>query len=96
MLFPRFTLRWVLTAITVFGCFSFFLGQAVRGRVWAIGISTGLGSVIILLSIYAAFFAIAYLLTDVAGLGRARIRPESPFAVSKPPPQLIPPRDPDS
>lgn len=96
MLFPRFTLRWILVAITLFGCFSYFLAQAVRGHTWAIGVSTGLASVLVLLLIHAALFLIAYVLTDVTGLAQGRSRPESPFAASKPPPQLIQPRDPES
>jgi len=64
MLLPRYSLRTTLYGIT--GCAVFFpiLGQAVRGRPWAIVISVAVASLLMLL----LFHALLYVLS--AGLAR--------------------------
>ncbi len=57
MLLPRFSLRTMLLIAAGVAVASVFAGQAVGGRVWAMGVTIGLLSVGAALLMQAAFFA---------------------------------------
>ena len=72
MLIPQFSLRWLLAVMT--GCAVVFsvVGLGVRGHVWAAGISIGIGSLVILATIYALLFGMAWtfsVVTSALGFG---------------------------
>jgi hypothetical protein len=58
MLLPRFSIRTMLLVALGVAVASVFAGQALGGRVWALGLTVGLVSVPIALAVQAGFFAI--------------------------------------
>ncbi len=95
MLIPRFTIRWLLLLTTVCGFFFFVLAAAVRGSAWAGAISIAVAGLVAAFILYAAFFGFAYILASLFGLARNRSTEGTPFATAKPPPQIIPPQEPE-
>lgn len=94
MLIPRFSLRQLLTFTTVSALFCYLLAMAAHGHQWAIAISLAISSVHCALIVYAAVFAVAWLLTVVIGLFTRQHAASSPFATAVPPPQFVtPPED---
>lgn len=65
MIIPRFSLRWLLSLITVCAGLSFILSYAFRGHAWAIGLSVGLSSLVLVVALHAASFSAAWLLTQL-------------------------------
>jgi hypothetical protein len=61
MLLPRFSLRTMLLIAAGVAVASVFAGQAVGGRVWAVGVTVGLLSIGAGLLAQAAFFGIGSL-----------------------------------
>jgi hypothetical protein len=57
MLLPRFSLRTMLLIAAGVAVASVFAGQAVGGRIWAMGVTIGLASIAAALLTQAAFFA---------------------------------------
>jgi hypothetical protein len=95
MLIPRFTIRWLLMLTTVCAVFFAIVALALRDHIWAIGVSVGVGSLILAFACYGAVFGVAYVLASLVG---AFGRPPSggtPFATATPPPQIIPPEEPE-
>ena len=96
MLIPRFSLRQLLAITTASALFCYVIAMATRGQQWAIAISLAISSVLLALVVYAAVFAIAWLLTLMGGLFARQNVAASPFANAAPPPQLVtPPEDPE-
>ena len=96
MLIPRFTIRALLLVMTVSGFLSLFLAAAVRGRVWAIAASVGVASLLLAFLGYALAFGVAYVVAATAGLLRGiGAGPATPFATAEPPPQILPPDEPE-
>jgi len=101
MLIPRYTVRRLL-AITA-ACAGFFWILAislnpsveVEDKLWAVAISIAGGSLVVAFVCYAAFFGLAYILATLFGLVRERPVGGTPFATAEPPPQIIPPQDPE-
>ncbi|HEX6963101.1 MAG TPA: hypothetical protein VF175_14625 [Lacipirellula sp.] len=58
MLLPRFSIRTMLLVATGVAIAAIFAGQAVSGRVWALGVTVALVSVGFSLLTQAAFFAV--------------------------------------
>ncbi|MEM8944036.1 MAG: hypothetical protein AAGD11_02555 [Planctomycetota bacterium] len=77
MLFPRFSLRTILIAVSTCAVFSIVLGQAVRGEGWAIVVSVSVVSLCVIL----AFHAIVYLLS--AGFTRLLTAQHTPAKTSR-------------
>jgi len=61
MLLPRFSIRTLLTILTIVAVISLFAGQALGGRAWALGITVAAVSVAFTLAVHAAFFVAASL-----------------------------------
>ncbi|NLF69382.1 MAG: hypothetical protein GX575_10055 [Candidatus Anammoximicrobium sp.] len=96
MLIPRFTIRGLLLLMTGSSFFFLVLAFAVRGRVWAIAVSVGVASLLLAFLGYAFVFGVAYVVASIASLLRgAAPGPASPFATAEPPPQIIPPDEPE-
>jgi hypothetical protein len=96
MLIPRFTIRWLLSLTTVAAVFSLVVHLALQGRAWAISVSVTVAGLALAFFLYGVFFAVAYLAASFQGLFRGRPMDESPFATAEPPPQLVPPQQPDT
>ena len=96
MIVPRFTVRSLLLLMTVCSVFFLVLATAIRGQLWAIAVSAAVGSAVLAFLCYGAFFGVAYLLASVFGLVRRETHAGTPFATAAPPPQLIPPEEPET
>lgn len=101
MLIPKISLRQILLAVTAL-CFFFpILSFAVRGHLWAIAIAIAVGTAIVMVVLYEAFYAFAWLLTLGSSMirwmvGKPDARLQSPFAGDRLPPVLVsPPPDPE-
>jgi len=95
MLIPRFTIRWLLLLTTVCSFFFFVLACAVRGSGWAGAISIAVAGLVVAFILYGAFFGFAFVLTSLFGQIRSRPTGGTPFATAEPPPQIIPPEEPE-
>jgi hypothetical protein len=95
MLIPRFTIRGLLLLMTVSSLFFFILSFAVRGQAWAIAISLSVGSLLLAFLGYGMVFGLATLIASIQALMRPAPRCDTPFATAAPPPQIIPPDEPE-
>ena len=96
VLIPRFTIRGLLLLMTASSFVSLILTFAVRGRVWAIAVSVGIAGLLLAFVGYAFVFGVAYVVAFTAGLLRGTAAgPSTPFATAEPPPQIIPPDEPE-
>jgi uncharacterized membrane protein len=95
MLIPRFSLRWMLIAITGFALLFLTAKFAVQGQLWAVAVIGTIAASAAGFAIFAALFAVAFLLSLMTRFNRT-VKPESPFATDKLPPQVIPPQHRDS
>ncbi len=96
MILPRFSLRWIFLATTVFAFVSLVFAQAARGREWAMAVTAMLIATVGLMMLQAAAFAVARLMRLVIAGGGAVAAPgQSPFAEQPPLKQVVePPGDP--
>jgi Na+-driven multidrug efflux pump len=95
MLIPRFTIRTLLVLTTVCSVLAFVGGLAVRGQAWATAVSVAVGSLVLTLLCYGTFFGLAFVIASLHGALRAKSRGGTPFATVEPPPQIIPPEEPE-
>jgi len=58
MLLPRFSIRTLLLIATGVAIASLFAGQAIGGRVWAVGLTVAVASIPLALLVQAGFFAL--------------------------------------
>lgn len=68
MLLPRFSLRITLAVLTSAAAFFLVVAEAVRGSLWALGLSVAVGSVLVALFTYAIFFAICTFFGRIVGV----------------------------
>lgn len=61
MLIPQFTIRWLLVVTAVCAALFSVVGLGFRGRVWAAAFGVGLGSLAVLMLVYAGVFALVWL-----------------------------------
>ena len=86
MLIPRYSLRWLLGLMTFSAGVSLVLSYAIRGAPWAIGVASGLWSLVIVALAYVAAFLGAWLIAQVVTVTRDRPLASagvSPFAATK-------------
>jgi len=86
MLIPRYSLRWLLGLTTFSAGVSLILSYAIRGHAWAIGVASGLWSLVIVALFYVAAFLAAWLVAQVVTVARKEQRGGaggSPFAANK-------------
>jgi len=77
MLIPQFSIRWLLALTTVCGVIFSVFGLAVRGHYWAMGVSVGVVSLVVLMSIYAAMFAGVWIFSLLISAFSGRFAPSS-------------------
>ena len=70
------------------------LSLAVRGQLWAVATSIGLGSLVLTFLVFALFFQVAFILAKLTGMLRGKERPVSPFAEDTAPPTYVAPSNP--
>jgi hypothetical protein len=79
MFLPRFTLRWLLGLMTAAAGVSLVLSFAVRGRPWALGVTAGLWSLVLVFLFYVAAFLAAWVISRLLLLRGGSARADSPF-----------------
>ena len=73
MIIPQFSLRWLLAVTTVAAVVFSIIGLAMRGSAWAIAVSAGIGSLVVLASVCASMFAVVWVFSVVtSSLGQGR------------------------
>ena len=95
MLIPRFTIRRLFGITAVCGIFFLIVSFAVRGHLWAASISVALAGLLVLLLVHALFFSMSWVTSLLVGVVQGMKAARSPFAQDTPPPQIIPPEDPE-
>lgn len=95
MLFPRFSLRLILGAVTGLCLFFVVLSLAARGQPWAVAVGIAGGTVMLGAVVHLALFFGAWAAS--LPFQRRRETTESPFASDRLPPMLVvPPPDPEN
>jgi hypothetical protein len=84
MLIPQYSLRWILGAMTLLAVVFLFVGQAVAGKHWAIGVSLAVLALSAAMLVHAGLFFVVWLFSQIFG-------PRSPEAKS---PATLPARSP--
>ena len=82
MLIPRFSLRWLLGLTTLCAGVSLVLASAVRGEVWALGVSAAIAGLVLVALLHVGTFFVAWLvaLFERATFSRDELEGVSPFA----------------
>ena len=96
MLIPKFSIRSLLGLMTVSAFFFLVVSLAVQGKTWAVSTSLAIASVLVAFTLYVAFFGVAFIFAAIVGGLRVKPQRATPFATSEPPPQLVPPQEPDT
>ena len=95
MLIPRFSVRTLLLLTVAVAVYCLCLTLAFSGHLWAIGLGAAIHSVILLLMLHALVFAMTAPIAWAYGSLGKQPAPASPFATEQPPPQLVPPPEPE-
>lgn len=59
-LIPQYSIRSMLAVTAVCAVLFSVFGAAAAGRRWALGVSIGLGSLVLMMAVYAAMFAFVW------------------------------------
>lgn len=94
MLAPQFTTRRMLLLIAFCSVLFLVLSLAVRGQLWAIALSVGIGSVGLMFIAFALFFQVSFVLAKFLGVVGPTEKPVSPFAKDTAPPTYVQPQNP--
>jgi hypothetical protein len=84
MLIPQFSIRWLLGLTVVCAVIFSIVGLAVRGSRWAMGMSIGIGSLVLLMAVYAGMFFLVWVASQYTRR-RGRGSGRSPFSQGPPP-----------
>ena len=85
MFIPRYSIRWLLGLMTFSAGVSLVLSYAVRGQAWAIGVTSGLWTLVVVALLFVAAFLAAWFIDQVAAGLRTRRHGESTELDRKPP-----------
>jgi hypothetical protein len=66
MLLPRFTIRTLLAILTASAAVFVIVGAAVRGHVWAWGVTIAIFSLLVTAIVHAAWFSLVKLLSRIS------------------------------
>ena len=92
---PRFSIRSLLILPTASSFVCLVAMFAVQGSLWALAVTISLLGLSVSFVAYALVFAVAYLLASSVAMARASATSGTPFATQTPPPQIIPPNEPE-
>jgi hypothetical protein len=90
MLIPRFTLRRLFLVTTLCAVFFLVLSFALRGYVWAAAISAAGLAVVVSFTLYAALFALTWLVSRGIAWAAGRRERNSRFGEHELPPRSAP------
>lgn len=82
MLFPRYSLRWVLGGTAIAGLLLVAVRAANQGSAWAVGVTAGAVGLLVFLGVYAWLFFLVWLISILLrAVSRTRApQGRSPFA----------------
>lgn len=97
MLLPKFSLRQYFAVVTAISVLSLVVVYAARGHDWAFALLVALGTLAATFLLFAVMYVAAAPVAAInSSLRRyAEGQPTTPFATQLPPPQIIPPPDPE-
>jgi hypothetical protein len=95
MLLPKFSIRLLLGIMSVLGVLSVAFNYALTGRAWAISLFMALGMLLAMFVLYSLGFLVGSLFGVLDSAIRPPTQPTTPFATSQPPPQILPPPEPE-
>lgn len=96
MLIPRYSIRGLLALMVASALFSLLLSFAFKGQPWAIALSLALGMIPLVGLLYAMAFVAALVfgrISEAMSSTWSTPRGSSPFAISGPPKQIVPPQE---
>ncbi|MFZ5829374.1 MAG: hypothetical protein ACOY3P_04770 [Planctomycetota bacterium] len=79
MLIPQFTIRWMLGLTAVAAVFFSIVALATRGHYWAVGVSAAVGTLVVLMLVYAAFFCFVSIAAPLTRVMAPSLGSRSPF-----------------
>ena len=86
MIFPQFSLRWLLALTTLCAVFFFVVQRAIGGSHWALVLTYAVSSLLIVMAVHALMFFGVWLVSLVTG-GRTKqvsVEAGSPFRLDPP------------
>jgi flagellar motor component MotA len=95
MILPRFTIRFFLGLMTAIGVLSVVISFATRGHFWAMAVCAALVCLMLIFALHFATFMVTFPVALIDATLRAQKQPTTPFATSQPPPQIMPPQEPE-
>ncbi len=95
MLLPKFSIRLLLAIMTALGVLSIAFKYALDGQAWAIASFLALGMLAVIFALYGGAFLIGATFGAIDSAIRPAPLPTTPFATNQPPPQILPPPDPE-
>jgi hypothetical protein len=95
MLMPKFHIKHILMAMTLLAGLCVFVKFAIDGQLWAVSLCVGLAALATIFIVYALTFLAASPLILVDATLRLQQPPTTPFATNEPPPQILPPQEPE-
>ncbi len=95
MLIPKFSIRFLLGLMTAVAVFCLIASFAMQGQAWALALCLALGSLLSVFLSYALYFWLTLPLSLLDAALRGPPQPTSPFATDRPPPQILPPQEPE-
>jgi len=83
---PQFTIRWLLGLMTGWAIFFSIVALAMRGHLWALGVTVGIGALVLFMLVGAVLFSVVWIFSGF-GLSRRAKAPvgRSPFRETPPP-----------
>ncbi len=80
MLIPQYSLRWLFGLTAVCAVISLITASALRGQGWAIGVTIGLVSLLVVIGVHVLLFAAVWLYSKLLARGG---NPFAPAAAAK-------------
>jgi hypothetical protein len=63
---PQYTIRWLLGLTTVWGMIFSIVAFAIRGHIWAVGITVAIGSLAAFMLVCALLYSLVWICSQVA------------------------------
>lgn len=95
MLIPKFSIKHLLIAMTILAAVSLLVKFAIDGHAWAMAIAVALAGIVLTFTLHGLAFVVASPTILIDAALRMQQRPTTPFATAEPPPQILPPQDPE-
>ncbi|HTN76308.1 MAG TPA: hypothetical protein VL096_13715 [Pirellulaceae bacterium] len=95
MLIPKFSFRTLLLVMLANAGLCLLISLAIRGQSWAIACCAAIGGLVLVFGLYVVVFLLSAPIALLSTALQRMPEPASPFATGAPPPQIMPPREPE-